>query len=62
MKLEYHDISMKICRPVVDKVKAAQADHYVSDCPMAGDQIQNGLRDGSRAESPFSLLRHAYGI
>ncbi len=62
VKVEYHDISMKICRPVVDKVKGAQADHYVSDCPMAGDQIQNGLRDGSHAESPFSLLRHAYGI
>jgi Fe-S oxidoreductase len=62
VKVEYHDISMKICRPVVDKVKAAQADHYVSDCPMAGDQIQNGLRDASRAKSPFTLLRHAYGI
>ena len=62
VKAEYHDISMKICRPVVDKVKLAQSDHYVSDCPMAGDQIQNGMRDGSEAESPFTLLRHAYGI
>ncbi len=62
VKTEYHDISMKICRPVVDKVKGAQADHYVSDCPMAGDQIQNGMRDASAAESPFTLLRHAYGI
>jgi Fe-S oxidoreductase len=62
VKKEYHDISMRICRPVVDKVRGAKADHYVSDCPMAGDQIENGMRDGSSAESPFSLLRHAYGI
>ena len=62
VKSEFHDISMKICRPVVNKVKQAQVDHYISDCPMAGDQIQHGIADDSRAESPFSLLRYAYGI
>ena len=62
VKKEYHDISMKIARPVVNKVKQAEADHYSSDCPMAGHQIENGLRDGSRPEHPLSLLRKAYGI
>jgi len=62
VKSEYHDISMKICRPVVSKVKQAKADHYISDCPMAGEQIENGLKDGSHAESPFTLLCHAYGL
>lgn len=62
VKSEFHDISMKICRPVVNKVKQAEVDHYISDCPMAGDQIQNGMTDQSRAESPFTLLCHAYGI
>jgi glycerol-3-phosphate dehydrogenase subunit C len=62
VKSEYHDISMKICRPVVNKIKQAQVDHYISDCPMAGDQIENGLKDGSHAESPFTLLCHAYGL
>ena len=62
VKSEYHDISMKICRPVVNKVQAAEVDHYISDCPMAGDQIQNGLRDGRAAASPFTLLRRAYGV
>ena len=56
VKKEYHDISMKIARPVVNKVKQAEADHYSSDCPMAG------LRDGSKPEHPLSLLRKAYGI
>ncbi|MGY8814454.1 MAG: heterodisulfide reductase-related iron-sulfur binding cluster [Gammaproteobacteria bacterium] len=62
VKSEYHDIAAKICRPVSTKVKKFEPDHYVSDCPMAGDQIQQGLNDGSKAESPFSLLRYAYGL
>lgn len=66
VKSEYHKISMKICRPVVNKVKQANADYYGSDCPMAGHQIENGLEQ-SDAESkptthPFSMLRIAYGI
>lgn len=62
VKQECHDISMKVCRPVVNKVKQGEVDHYVSDCPMAGDQISHGLADGSQAASPFSLLRYAYDI
>ena len=62
VKSEFHDISMKICRPVVNRIKQAEADHYISDCPMAGSQIQHGAADGSRAGSPLTLLRHAYGI
>lgn len=62
VKSEYHDIAAKICRPVVNKVKGFNPDHYVSDCPMAGDQIEQGLKGDMPAESPFKLLRHAYGI
>ena len=62
VKQEYHDISMKICRPVVNKVKKAEANYYSSDCPMAGQQIANGLKDDSEPKHPMSLLRIAYGI
>ncbi len=62
VKSEFHQASMKICRPVVDRVKAAECDHYGSDCPMAGHQIENGLKDGKTPEHPMSLLRLAYGI
>ena len=62
VKSEYHDISQKICRPVVSRVQKGAVDHYISDCPMAGDQIQHGLADGSTAESPYSLIRYAYGL
>ena len=62
IKSECHEISMKICRPVVKKVKNGEVDHYISDCPMAADQIENGLKNKMHAESPFTLLRYAYGI
>ena len=62
VKSEFHAASMKICRPVVDRVKASECDHYSSDCPMAGHQIENGLKTGKQPEHPMSLLRSAYGI
>lgn len=64
VKTESHEVSMKICKPVTNKIKGAELDHYISDCPMAGHQIDNGMDEDSemRAESPFSLLRQAYGI
>ncbi len=64
VKTEYHEVSMKICKPVTNKIKSAEFDHYISDCPMAGHQIDNGMDKDTKmkAESPFSLLRQAYGI
>jgi len=62
VKSEFHDISMKICRPVVNRVSQGKVDHYISDCPMAGHQIENGLQNGSKPENAFTLLRMAYGI
>lgn len=63
VKTEFHDISMKICRPIVNKVKQSKPDYYGSDCPMAGDQIENGLDDEAPAPThPLTMLRIAYGL
>ena len=62
VKKEFHEISMKIAKPVVSRVEKAQADHYCSDCPMAGHQIENGLAGDQAPEHPLKLLRRAYGI
>jgi len=62
IKKEFHDVSMKILRPVVNRVKKAEPDAYASDCPMAGHHISAGLDDGSSTQHPISLLRQAYGI
>ena len=62
VKKEFNAISNKICRPVVNKVKQAEAEHYTSDCMMAGHHIENNLDNGSQAKHPMTLLRQAYGI
>ena len=62
VKEEYHDISMKICRPIITKVQKAESDYYSSDCPMAGHQIANGMKDDSSPHHPLTLLRIAYGL
>jgi Fe-S oxidoreductase len=61
-KSEFHDTAMKICKPVVNKVKQNGADFYTSDCAMAGHHIEAGLADGTKPVHPVSLLRKAYGI
>ena len=62
VKKEFHEAAMKIVMPVVERVKKAEAQHYGSDCAMAGHHIENGLRDGRSPEHPISLLRMAYDI
>ncbi len=62
VKSEFHQTAMKIGRPVINRVRQAEPDHYGSDCPMAGHHIENGLGDGRAPEHPISLLRKAYGI
>jgi glycerol-3-phosphate dehydrogenase subunit C len=61
VKEEFHDISKKIARPVIKKVQKGDADHFVSDCPMAAEQIAQGL-ENHEAAHPLALLRSAYGI
>jgi glycerol-3-phosphate dehydrogenase subunit C len=61
VKKEFRDISKKIARPVVNKLKRAEADHFVSDCPMAAEQIAQDVEEHN-ATNPMSLLRSAYGI
>ena len=62
VKREYREASMKIARPVIRKVNEAGADHYASDCPMAGHQIESGLEAQRAPTHPLQLLRIAYGI
>jgi Fe-S oxidoreductase len=62
VKREYRDVSMKIARPVIRRVTDSGADHYASDCPMAGHQIESGLESRKEPTHPLKLLRMAYGI
>ncbi len=62
VKTLFYPSAKKIARPVVNRVKQAEADHYGSDCPMAGRFIEHEINDGTRSGHPVSLLRKAYGI
>jgi glycerol-3-phosphate dehydrogenase subunit C len=62
VKKEFHDISLKIGRPVMQRVESANSDWYSSDCPMAGHQIENGIATEKQPSHPLSLLRLAYGL
>jgi glycerol-3-phosphate dehydrogenase subunit C len=62
VKSRFRESSVKIGKPVMNKVAAAKPDHYTSDCPMAGHQIETGLEQMGAPEHPLRLLRLAYGI
>ena len=62
VKSRSYKSAVKILRPVVNRVRQAEVDHYGSDCPMAGRFIQHGMADHSKTAHPVSLLRAAYSI
>jgi len=62
VKKEFHKTSMKICKPIINRVSKSNPDHYSSDCPMAGHQIENGLDSGKQPEHPLRLMKIAYGL
>jgi glycerol-3-phosphate dehydrogenase subunit C len=62
VKKEFRPASVKIGRPVMTRVESANPDHYSSDCPMAGHQIESGLQEKRPPTHPLRLLRIAYGI
>jgi Fe-S oxidoreductase len=62
VKKESHKYAMKIVKPVVSRVQQAKADHYGSDCAMAGHHIEHAMKDGRAPEHPMTLLRKAYDI
>jgi len=62
VKKETHAASLKIAQPVINRIIKEKVDYYGSDCPIAAQQFQNGIRDGSQPTHPISLLRTAYGL
>ena len=48
VKVETFDKAMKIARPVIRQIREAEADHYGSDCPIAGHHLANGVGNGTQ--------------
>ena len=63
VKEEFHEVSMKIARPVVNKIKKNEPDYFSSDCPLAGHHLANGIdKNQSSPTHPITLLKTAYGL
>ena len=67
VKAEFHEIALKIGRPVVRQVADFAPDYFASDCQMAGHHIEEGLQRGdskgkAQLRHPITLLRMAYGL
>jgi Fe-S oxidoreductase len=62
VKSEYFDLSMKIAKPVVKRMKEDDPDYVSSDCPIASRHLVQGMAEDRDREHPISLLRIAYGL
>jgi glycerol-3-phosphate dehydrogenase subunit C len=67
VKVEFFAQSMRIGKPVFNRMDDSDPDYVSSDCPIAGRRIQQGIKDKNsaargRKEHPLTLLRIAYGI
>jgi glycerol-3-phosphate dehydrogenase subunit C len=72
VKKEFHEIAMKIGRPVFRQMgehpkandgKGGEPDYVASDCQLAGHHIEQGMagKADGKVEHPLSLLAKAYG-
>lgn len=66
VKKPYHEIAMKIGKPVFKQMAKDGPDWIGSDCPMAGHHIAQGMANNSlpaaKIAHPLTLLRTAYGL
>jgi glycerol-3-phosphate dehydrogenase subunit C len=65
VKEEFHDIALKIGRPVFRQIAEFAPDYFASDCQLAGHHIEEGLGDNkgrAQLRHPLTLIRMAYGL
>jgi len=60
LKKEYFKLSLKIADPLFKGIQQARPDAVVTDCPLAGLQIQYGT--GITPLHPVEILKKAYGL
>ncbi len=60
LKKEYFKLSLKVANPLLKGIQQLQPDAVVTDCPLAGLQIQYGT--GIKPLHPIEVLKKAYGI
>ena len=59
-KAQYHELSLKLAKPLFDAITRADAPVTATDCPLAALQIEQGT--GRQAKHPIRVLASAYGL
>ncbi len=70
VKKEFHDIALKIGKPVFRQISEAQPDYISSDCQLAAHHIEQGIsllkidqpEHKVQIAHPITLVRKAYGL
>jgi glycerol-3-phosphate dehydrogenase subunit C len=67
VKAEFHQVALKIGRPVVRQIADFAPDFFSSDCQLAAHHIEEGLerseaKGKAELRNPITLLRMAYGL
>lgn len=58
IKTEFFNASMKIAKPLFRNIEEARPDRVMSDCPLAGVQIEQGT--GKKSAHPIQIFNEAY--
>jgi Fe-S oxidoreductase len=66
VKKEYHNMAMKIGKPVFKAMANKEPNYISSDCQLAGHHIAQGMRENGLKEAemahPLTLIVKAYGL
>jgi len=66
VKKDFHDMAMKIGKPVFRAMAKDEPDYISSDCQLAGHHIAQGMEENSlhkaKMAHPLSLIARAYGL
>ena len=66
VKKDYHQVSMKIGKPVFKAMAKDEPDYISSDCALAGHHIAQGMAEAGLPHKdlahPLTLVRKAYGV
>jgi Fe-S oxidoreductase len=60
LKEQYFDLSLKVAEPLLRDIRNGGPNLTVSDCSLAGLQIEQGL--GQKPLHPIQVLERAYGL
>lgn len=70
VKKEYHEMAIKIGKPVFKQMNSAEPNYIASDCQLAGHHIAQGIsqlpadqkKPTATLAHPITLVRKAYGL